>query len=371
MIPRSLTFAAASLFTFVLLILGSLFHPAARAVSTRPLLWAQQTFAHHPSNDAQAPAAWPFNNSLQEAESWWKQKWDKGVWKEGLPDRLVWEVPGPTEEGADLEDEDDDLETRQASFDSDAGEALAPMRLLTPEDAQGCMDNRWIMLVGDSTMRIFFATLVELLSDGQFPEDSMPSWRKLGCTQKVDKKMRQWCDRHLKGLSDWEIGAGQADEGFFRDVTVGATRLTFIFKTYGDTFPLLIPQLLGPGGSVSQPDLLVLQSGPWDRTRKTSIPIALDYLSDYVKKIKRLFEGPTAWLATGACSPMFTDFASSYREGGMRIMQEAGISVFDRSVTLQDSCVHVSELQEGWHSWGDLGMIQLQGFLRGLCAPSW
>lgn len=318
---------------------------------------------------APPPSPWTLD-AIDDPQSFWSSRWSQGRWAPGLPKHFSWELPTLDNDG------DDD-----ASY--------APIPPLDPTAARACLAERWIVLVGDSSTRIFFSALVDLL-EYAFPGDAMPQFERWVCggaEGELDVYGRG-CGKKLKGLTPAEIASKVEDDGcvsfplphlplllplmellwgdrYYRDVTIGNhTRLTFIFKTYASSTPLVLPQLLIPG---THPSLLILQSGAWDGYKRNPIPSSLLALSSFVSSLRSYYLGPMVWMNLLPCHADFVTYGKEFNEGAREVMRGLGVPVFDRAVTLGGDYKRLGKKCEGWHAWEEVVQVHVQGFLQGIC----
>lgn len=160
-----------------------------------------------------------------------------------------------------------------------------------------CLRHRHLLIVGDSSMRIFFSALVSMVNgtkEWDTPDMQLSSWR-LG--------LEDWERR--KSTCDYKRN-GNVERPCFRTVFIqdADVRLSFVWKTFVNDLPLPGRHRVGrettPSVSFSdsifdsfilhsqQPDIVLVESGIWDNFNDTTTPLA-DWIS---RRIRRRYDGP-------------------------------------------------------------------------------
>ncbi|KAM0749549.1 hypothetical protein T439DRAFT_348947 [Meredithblackwellia eburnea MCA 4105] len=355
-----------SLLTSALLLLVTIVRPPPRQAATsnykfyRPSRPQQGTPLTLEVNGTTPKALWNFDSDFSSSKTFWEEEWSRGQWGDGVPQSFTWLVPDRTSGTAD---------------------DLQPMALLTSSQAQSCLESKWLLLVGDSSTRNFYSALVEMLVNDEAAlnkMDGMPRWNKtaIGCQGHLP--MSYWkvnCEAQLKGLNIWEKARKVEDDGYFRDIKIGSTRITFIFKSFSGSTPIILPQLLLSSSSpASAPSLVWVQTGAWDKYKGHQLPKTLLSLSKFVDGLKEMYHGPIVWASLQACQKPWRKYTRDFNKAAAKMAEEKGLVVFDREVVTGRDDKQWMKLGynkcEGWHTWEEVVLTQVQGFLRGVCAPT-
>eukprot|EP00128_Syssomonas_multiformis_P008449 Colp12_sorted_trinity150504_noHs@18052 len=236
-------------------------------------------------------------------------------------------------------------------------------------EAQVCLKDKWIMMVGDSSLRILFSALSELINGTLevpfFPRNRLtPGLKPNHDTQ--------------KGLTDVEREINLENVGFLREFRHkdANIRITFVFKTYSEVEPPLMQALLTGG---TKPDLLVLQTGAWDQYRKHSdiksmyeetIPTVEQWLSNITAL--NLYNGPLMWIGMTECENHINgkfEWISLFNQmmwGVARKYKVQGVmprGTHTRSRPKPD----MFDLCEGFHAWNHLAFDHATWLLGTLC----
>ena len=259
--------------------------------------------------------------------------------------------------------------------------------------AQQCLKNRWLVFIGDSSTRFLYSAFVQLLSGQREPlsisDPHMPGYTPCPCSEDLRgaSDRHQCCSYWYKGLAGGERVVYEGENQgtvWFRERLLttahGYTRLTFFFKTGADSMVGSLECLMTPpsqSGLLKQPDLMVLNTGAWDRGKETAV--LMNDTAVFVSEIQRLTVAPLLWLNLPHCSGDPTQKATESNAGHRELMRERGIPVLPREETtwqfldeqwvqsrgagfnsLKDQC-------EGWHAHWHIAEAHTQILLNSVC----
>ena len=173
---------------------------------------------------------------------------------------------------------------------------------LTSTTAHQCLDRKWMMLIGDSSTRIMFSSLVQLLNGSSQDTDAhFPSHRPCDMCGS-DGPDSDCCNRFSKGQDNDQDPTSDEDPwilGYYRDWWSRGTRITFVFKSLAERPVAAILRVMI--SESQQPDVLILQFGAWDLYLRNSVEKATAKANEYIRSLRQLYRGPMVWLTLPEC----------------------------------------------------------------------
>ena len=160
-------------------------------------------------------------------------------------------------------------------------------KTFSTKEARKCLHNKWIFIIGDSTMRMFFSRIVDLVN-GTLVDPRFGSYKthhKGGCQGAV---------------TDYE---GRTTNQCLREYVKSRFRITFSFQTNGQHNNSMFDSLVSES---HLPDLVLLTTGSWDvgyGGLNAKDPIVANHSVQMVRNIRTKYSGPIVWLITNACEP--------------------------------------------------------------------
>lgn len=255
---------------------------------------------------------------------------------------------------------------------SEGSTASCQLDLYTPQTARQCLRDKWVYLIGDSSTRMLFSALVQLVNDSSTLTDPyFPNHRFCRhCESKTES--HACCQAHVKGLN-WN---GEADEeaqgsqgshdrwSYHREWTKFGTRIVFSFKTFAD---VPVSQAFQSQVTPSQqPDLLILQFGAWDIYHNHDLGETVAKGLAYIDHVKMHYSNPLVWLSLVECEP-FRNISMAFNLMMEPHLQHLGIAYFSRSATTRDLPNNMQEQCEGFHAWDRISDEHVQWLLRAVC----
>lgn len=217
------------------------------------------------------------------------------------------------------------------------------------EDVKDCKDERdiikiaqkrnpdWLYIVGDSSMRMFSAALVERLN-GTLQDTMFGSYRvhdKGGCESADDGHVGMGCTREL---IDW----------------MNQHRVTYTFKTVARQKTVALDHLIS---SSQVPDMFLLATGAWDIYKNHNIDDAINDTWSWVEDMTSSYPNAKFAICTLiSCWPDFKERAMSYNKRLRSLIQSRNHQEDQHPIYLLDrehSTVNVTNrtLCEGFHAY--------------------
>ena len=206
----------------------------------------------------------------------------------------------------------------------------------------------WIYLLGDSSLRILNAALVEHFN-GSLQDPMFGSYiihNKGGCIQEDDGDRRMGC---LREYISWER----------------RVRITFSFKTFA-TQPTEVLNHLTSSYSSAQPDIFVLATAAHDFYHAHSIGDTLQNTLNWLKEMRlRYPSSKLVFCNLVACHPSFKAYAIPFNAQMDAACEKTNCSEFqilDRQWNTINE--NNSTLCEGWHAQGKLALQHMNSLLE-------
>ena len=207
------------------------------------------------------------------------------------------------------------------------------------------LSNKWVYIVGDSSMRMFFRALIHIIQP-EFDDPHFGSFTthdKGGCTNEED---------------------GHAGGGCFREYLDKKThiRLTYSFKTLAQQKTIALDWLIS---KAFVPDIIIGATGAWDiyaSGKGDAIGTAIWY-----KEMSEHYSTAQILAITTIACPPFRDVTTTYNTQVTPLLLSMNLSrlaILDRHAStfqVQDNAVC-----EGFHAYGDLVIMHVHAFLGNL-----
>jgi hypothetical protein len=207
------------------------------------------------------------------------------------------------------------------------------------------LSNRWVYIVGDSSMRMFFRALIHII-EPEFNDPHFGSFiihEKGGCTNPED---------------------GHAGGGCLREYLDKKThiRLTYSFKTLAQQKTLALDWLIS---KAFVPDIIIGATGAWDiyaSGKGDAIGTAVWY-----KEMSEHYSTAQILAITTIACPPHRDVVTTYNTQVTPLLLSMNLprlAILDRHAStfqVQDKAVC-----EGFHAYGDLVLMHVHAFLGNL-----
>ena len=240
--------------------------------------------------------------------------------------------------------------------------------------ALSCLRNRWIYCIGDSSMRMYFKALLEVLAPG-FADSRFGSFTELdkgGCSGGVrDKTVKGG----LRGEEEYgDKGGGCLREYFDHE---NGIRVTFSFKTFARQ-QMKAEEWLVSGTQV--PDLFLTATGAWDLTYRTTMKQATPEeaaaegaaAAAWAQGMASMYpESPLLTMTLNSCHAQFRDIALRWNaalHGNTDPHTHPTVALLDREPAT--IVVTNTSMCEGWHAFGSIVLQQVHASLGALCPSS-
>jgi len=206
------------------------------------------------------------------------------------------------------------------------------------------LQNRWIYLVGDSSLRMFLRGLIHVI-EPTFADPHFGSYLihdKGGCVSE----------------EDGHAGGGCLREYFNRDMQL---RITFSFKTFADQPSLAMSWLISES---QQPDIIVGATGAWDVYFKK---MDLDKSVGWFRGLANTYSTSLILAMTLVSCPPFRAIVTEHN----KMLAEAllkenlgNLAVLDRQASTEP--VQDAAVCEGFHAYGSLTLLHVHEFLANI-----
>ena len=254
---------------------------------------------------------------------------------------------------------------RVPAVPGDATPAVSTARALS------CLQHRWIYCIGDSSMRMYFKALLEVLAPG-FDDPRFGSFTKLdkgGCSGGVrDKTVKGG----LRGEEEYgDKGGGCLREYFDHE---NGIRVTFSFKTFAKQ-QMKAEEWLVSGTQV--PDLFLTATGAWDLTYRTTLKQATPEeaaaegtaAAAWAQGMASMYpESPVLTMTLNCCHNRFRDIAARWNAA---LQEHIGLDAHPTVALLdrEPATIGVTNttMCEGWHAFGSIVLQQVHASLGALC----
>lgn len=261
--------------------------------------------------------------------------------------------------------------------------SLAESLWLSKVEAQSCLTQRWIYVVGDSSTRSVFRALIHVLNP-EFTDERYGSWitnHKGGCTGKLPKQPGDFRKGDFRGEEEaGDVGGGCLREYFDRERGI---RITFSFKTYSTQSIKAMDWLTSESHT---PDLIITATGAWDLTYRLKASKRADYAPATPEQLTESVSTTQKWvddlaekfplarvlsMTLVSCHEelhkraLGREWNKQLRETG--VLAEGGwgerVLWLDREPTTKINGSHC----EGWHAYGPIVMQHVHIVLRAIC----
>ena len=208
------------------------------------------------------------------------------------------------------------------------------------------LQNRWIYLVGDSSLRMFLRALIHVI-EPTFVDPHFGSYLihdKGGCVSE----------------EDGHSGGGCLREYFNRDMRI---RITFSFKTFADQPTLAMSWLISES---QKPDIIVGATGAWDVYYK-KMDLQVNKSVGWFRSIANTSSTSLILAMTLVSCPPFRAVATEHNKLLAEALLKANLSnlaVLDRQAStmgVQDAAVC-----HGFHAYGALTLLHVREFLANI-----
>ena len=203
------------------------------------------------------------------------------------------------------------------------------------------MEDTWVYIVGDSSMRMFFRALIHAIEptfdDPHF--GSFVTHDKGGCTNEEDGHagggcLREYYNKHLQ------------------------IRITYSFKTFADQPTLALDWLISKS---SVPDILIGATGAWDMYHdKPDVLKALTWFTE----LHTMYPSAQILAITLVACPPFRIQATNYNhELHDRLWNQSfqNLAILDRQASTEN--ISDPSLCGGFHVYQNLCLLHVHGFL--------
>lgn len=214
-------------------------------------------------------------------------------------------------------------------------------------EARSCLKDRWIYVVGDSSMRMFYSALIAKINS-TLEDDRFGSYKvhdKGGCTGSLDES------------------SGHDHPGCFREFVRYSVRLTFCFQAFGEHKNVVLQSLLSPS---QVPDLVVLVTGAWDvGYHSASVETAVRNTVQMIQNVRELYSGTILWASLNTCPP----FQDSTRKLNLaqhdRLQSMNSVFILNRQSSTE--FLVSPEYCEGYHAYKTVVELHVSMMLNFVC----
>ncbi len=206
------------------------------------------------------------------------------------------------------------------------------------------LENRWIYLVGDSSLRMFFRALIHVI-EPTFADPHFGSYLihdKGGCVSE----------------EDGHLGGGCLREYFNRDMRL---RITFSFKTFADQPSLALDWLISES---QKPDIIVGATGAWDIYFEK---LDLGKSVGWFRHIAEVYSASLILAVTLVSCPPFRAVATEHNSVLVRALLDqnfSNLAVLDRQAST--GVVEDEAVCQGFHAYGSLTLLHIHAFLANI-----
>jgi hypothetical protein len=229
-----------------------------------------------------------------------------------------------------------------------------------PTDVQHCLQGKWIYFHGDSSLRLLFGSIIELVGGKEVESDSrLPHYKSC---------VGSGCGKYFQGLGE-TLAERKADDHvhYFREYWNHdfQIRITFSFQTLLNVRHGALTSFITHS---SKPDIMVLQGGSWDKYNVFTVNDSLRFLKDFLNDtIHVLGDTPIIWANLISCHKEFKDWAFDFNKRSKPIFDSLKIPVLDRGATTVQLPSNMLSLCEGWHATDKLCDLHRDLLLESLC----
>lgn len=206
-----------------------------------------------------------------------------------------------------------------------------------------CVGKKWLFFHEDSSLRLLFSSVSQLINPHLMHDPIFPKYEL--CSPDLDDKQ---CEMHFKGFNDNRTETGATHFEYFREFWMPkeAVRVTFTFRQQLNNRQINFESFLSP---TSQPDLMILQGGAWDKYNDYTVETAINNFIEFIDDLQRVYTGPFIWVSLVNCSPNFMKWAMEFNKRSRVILVKREIPILDRESSSFHLPQHMSNLCEGWH----------------------
>ena len=245
--------------------------------------------------------------------------------------------------------------------------------VLTTQTAGQCLDRKWMMIIGDSSTRMLFSGLVQLLNgSSQGTDPHFPSHRPCSMCEGFwpeGSDNSECCKRFMKGQDHGDDATSDYDAGvlgYHREFWSNGIRVTFSFKSLAELpVAAILRALISPS---QQPDILVLQFGAWDLYQWNAVDYTIPKAMQYITSLQDLYHGPLVWVTLPECgdSPHQKE-VTEFNNGMIDELSSHNISVLSRGASTRNLPSGLVHQCKWFHAQHIIADHHAQWLLRAIC----